>query len=228
MGEPRKPRKLCLTCGKENPRPQHIFCSVQCRAASTQKPRNLCLICNSVCPRRQTYCSNKCANIAKRSPVRPCAICGNDLTCKQLFYCSPECRGKGRRDKYYDCKQCGEKFYSKEQTAIYCSRACSAAYIRSLKDELRKRIQVFWDQGIRSHVAIAEKLGVSKDTIRHQRHKMGLRHDPRPPGRIQTAYAKRKPEQLPEPFRNIVKERLIFGDAPLPPMHSISWGAIAL
>ena len=40
--------------------------------------------------------------------------------------------------------------------------------------------------------------------------------------------SERKTEELPLPLRHLLRERLEAGSAPLPPMHHISWGAIAL
>lgn len=40
--------------------------------------------------------------------------------------------------------------------------------------------------------------------------------------------AKTHIEDLPQALRHVLRERLVAGAEPLPPMHAISWGAIAL
>ena len=96
------------------------------------------------------------------------------------------------------------------------------------KPETEAKVTELWGQGLTVR-QIGEATGLTMDSVDHLRARLKLplrfiRRKPDPDG----AYIHRSVEQLSEPFRVATRERLVAGAEPLPPMHPISWGAIAL
>lgn len=151
-------------------------------------------------PKNQKYCSQTCMGLAQRNPNEPCA--------------NPKC---------------GKMFHPMKSTSRYCSLVCyQLCMSHRHSDEVCAKFIELWNQGI-SYREINRRIGLRANSVEHLRERLGLTPRHRHPRvSVPTAYYQRSIEQLPVPFRVAVPERLIAGAEPLPPMHPISWGAIAL
>lgn len=152
---------------------------------------------------------------------RICRNCGGPLT-KQKLYCSHYCQTEGQRIIRTDrCEQCGKPLV--RQQGRFCSRYCYSTYvIDKYRDEpLRAALGELWHEGI-STAEIGRRLKISKNAVIGKAHRWGL---PARPSPIRPAL----PDipRIKTPFL-VHDARATEGWEPLPPMHPISWGAIAL
>ena len=138
-------------------------------------------------------------------------------------FCSPKCRGAANRRTAH-CAQpdCGKLFHQVKPENKSCSRECSWLGMKHRHTpETEAKITALWDEGLTVR-KIGEATGLTMDAVDHLRARLRL------PLRI----IRRKPEPCEmiekAPFRIAVPERITAGPEPLPPMHHISWGAIAL
>lgn len=134
-----KPKRYCLTCGKELKQEQNKFCSSSCSAKYNNKHREV--------------------HISKESKERMCAHLKNKLTYVDKFieeksigknnniYCfAPNdayiiYNKKNRKRKIYYKRQCicGKIFYSTNKIATHCSPKCKGADVK-LKEILRNKM----------------------------------------------------------------------------------------
>jgi len=117
---------------------------------------------------------------------------------------------------------CGKLFHQVKPENKYCSRECSWFGMKHRHTpETEARITALWNEGLTVR-QIGEAIGLTMDAVDHLRARLRL------PLRI----VRRKPEPCEmieiTPLRIAVPERITAGPEPLPPMHPISWGAIAL
>ena len=152
---------------------------------------------------------------------RICQNCGGPLT-KQKLYCSHKCQTEGQRIIRTDrCEQC-DKLLARQQVR-FCSRDCySIKVIEQHKNEpLQTALSKLWHEGI-STAEIGRRLKISKNAVIGKAHRWKL---PARPSPIRPAL----PDipSIKTPFF-VHEERATEGWEPLRPMHSISWGAIAL
>lgn len=156
--------------------------------------------------------------------ARTCARCSASLRTKQKLYCSAKCQAEGQRIvRTARCKNCGKLLI--KQQLNYCSRRCySAAVIeQSLDDPLREPLTRLWDEGLTT-AEIGRQLGIKKNAVIGKAHRMGLPARPSP-----ILPPRETPRQSAFQVRLCLHDdRAIAGPEALPPMHPISWGAIAL
>jgi len=116
---------------------------------------------------------------------------------------------------------------------MFCSKVCSDTAGKGRHPE-QFRMRVIELRTQRKSISeIAQTVHMSEYSVKALIKRMRIkecapRGRPISSGKGKTALAKRKPENLPQAMRHIMHERLAMGTEPLPPMHPISWGAIAL
>lgn len=148
-----------------------------------------------------------------------CLRCGCSMAGKKKSqkFCSVTCANLSATKTRY-CKQCGINPVASRQID-FCGPQCRATHgesFRKYPESVRKEVARMWLAGV-SGSKIAESLRLANKHVVHD-----LRRSMRLPPRGQ-------PVQLSGivPGR-VLSERETYGNEPLPPMHPISWGAIAL
>lgn len=160
-----------------------------------------------------------------------CANCGKPLNAKQTRFCGRVCQAIGQLNPERPCANdaCGKIFRPLKGRAKYCCRQCAAihsAYRHS--DKIREGMIRLHATGMKFS-AIAAELGITHNAVCGLRRRLNLQPIKRQPKLVTAnAWSKRRPEDLPPSVRIAVRERIMAGAEPLPPMHPISWGAIAL
>lgn len=154
------------------------------------------------------------------------ALLDEGLSCRQvgekLDLSTNAVEGIKRRHYCRECKECGKAL--RRGQLSFCSRDCYFANMSSRNEtsELNVRLAEFWDAGL-SMSAIGERLHLCKNTVVSKVHRLGLPSRPSPIRPRKDAPSR----YFKTPFV-MHAVRAEAGHEPLPPMHPISWGAIAL
>jgi hypothetical protein len=127
------------------------------------------------------------------------------------------------------CEYCG-KLFPQKRTKFgmkrFCSRECTDHWQRARVNPIREQVAAMAAENI-PPTEIAHRLGVTKNVVVGLRRRMGLpryqRPKPEPRSFAKASYLQRR-----HLMTDVAVERLALGADPLPPMHPISWGAIAL
>lgn len=165
---------------------------------------------------------------------RHCAYCQSPLNSghrSRQIYCDNDCRIAGQR-KVRHCHQCG-KLLTKATQQLFCGTQCRGAHDRAnpkervYSFEQRENIARLWREGL-STAKIGERLGISKSAVCGLRQRMNLptRGSPILYAPLPTTVKSHKSVLLQ--LGDLDAIRVDAGSDPLPPMHPISWGAIAL
>jgi hypothetical protein len=148
------------------------------------------------------------------------------LTCRQvgekLDISTNAVEGIKRRHYARNCKECGKAL--RRGQLSFCSRECYFGNMssRNDKEEFNAKLAELWDAGL-SMSAIGERMHLCKNTVVSKVHRLGLSPRPSPIRPRQEGRNRR----IKTPFF-MHEDRAGAGHEPLPPMHAISWGAIAL
>lgn len=125
-------------------------------------------------------------------------------------------------------------FHAPKSDSRFCSKACANSAMKTRhSDELRAKLVELRQTGMK-YADIGKILGIPKNAVCGLCRRAGLpslkgRPRSRVPGaKTHKAIARYKTDELPPYLLNVQRERLVVGAEPLPPMHPISWGAIAL
>ena len=164
-----------------------------------------------------------------------CRQCGKAGVRNERYYCSRECGAAALRLPPIICKnpKCNKLFQRAKSTQLFCCKVCSdTAGKGRIPEELRMRIIALRTER-KSISEISQTLHITEHSVKAVTRRARItisasKGRPITSGKGKTAFAKRKPEHLPHGMRHIVRERQSIGPEPLPPMHPISWGAIAL
>jgi predicted nucleic acid-binding Zn ribbon protein len=168
--------------------------------------------------------------------VASCIQCGAPLPPKNTKLCSKRCHALAQIKPHIACAndKCGKMFHPPKSDSRYCSKACANTAMKTRhSDELKERLMELRQTGMK-YADIGKILGIPKNAVCGLCRRAGLpslrgRPRSRPPGaKTHKALARYKPDELPPNLLNVLHERLVVGAEPLPPMHPISWGAIAL
>lgn len=156
---------------------------------------------------------------------RICLQCEKPLASYQKKYCSYRCTWDAQtihnKELQSHCEQCGKELGRGQSR--FCSRDCYSAFVieQHKNEPLQTALSKLWHEGI-STAEIGRRLKISKNAVIGKAHRWGL---PARPSPIRPAI----PDipSIKTPFF-VHEERATEGWEPLRPMHSISWGAIAL
>lgn len=153
-----------------------------------------------------------------------------------MKYCSARCAALAQVKPDIACAnpKCGKMFHAPKSDSVFCSKACANTAMKTRhSDELRDKLVELRNTGMK-YDEISKALGISKNAICGLCRRAGLpslRGRPRSKAqgtKTHKSLANTLPNELPPSLRHVVRERLVAGSFPLPPMHPISWGAIAL
>lgn len=155
---------------------------------------------------------------------RICVECGGPLTTPdQRKYCSRQCVATAQTiDKEIKhCEQCGKQLGRCQSR--FCSRDCYSTFVieQNTDEPLRAAITKLWDDGL-TLVEIGRRVRLTKNAVAGKVHRWGL-----PTRRLGPAPSGPEMPSIKTPFF-VHTDRITEGSDPLRPMHSISWGAIAL
>jgi len=214
---------------------RQVYCSQTCGWAGMHRNRHSPEICEQVTKliHEGLTCreagevvglsTNAVEGIKKRcaiaTPKRICLQCGIKFHGEyRRKYCTPQCAWNAQQGDARHCIQCGKRL--KRQQLHCCSRECYAlVVIEAHKNTpFDNDVTKLWNEGL-STAEIGRRLGVTKNQVIGRAHRLHLTPRPSP---------LRHRAEPAEPRFMIHEARIASGRDPLPPMHPISWGAIAL
>ena len=167
-----------------------------------------------------------------------CRQCGKEGVRNGRYYCSKECCAASQRLPDVICKnpKCNKLFRRAKGTQMFCSKHCSdTAGKGRIPEELRMRVIALRTER-KSISEISQTMHITEHAVKAITKRARITISA-PKGRPRTrassvkthaSLAKARREDLHPALRHVLHERLAVGTEPLPPMHPISWGAIAL
>lgn len=178
------------------------------------------------------YCSHECAllRMSHRHSPEICEevtrLLDDGLSCRKVGekvgLSTEQVEGIKRRHYSRHCGECNKPLLRHQSS--FCSRDCYFSNMSSRNEnpEFNAKLTELWDAGL-SMSAIGERMHLGKNSVVGKVHRLGL-----PPRPSPIRPRKEIPDQrFKTPFC-MHELRAEAGHEPLPPMHPISWGAIAL